>query len=69
MMLNELVKKAELAKVGIGDPFEKHRKRPLALASAARAEPDGRIAEVVLGEDARGHGQRGGDEPERPPVG
>jgi integrase len=29
-MLNELVKKAELAKVGISDPFEKHRKRPLA---------------------------------------
>jgi hypothetical protein len=26
-MLNELVKKAELAKVGISDPFEKHRKR------------------------------------------
>jgi hypothetical protein len=27
-MLNELVKKAELAKAGIADPFEKHRKRP-----------------------------------------
>ena len=29
MMLNELVKKAELAKAGIVDPFEAHRKRPL----------------------------------------
>src|SRR5262249_54823621 len=29
IMLNELVKKAELAKVGIVDPFEAHRKRPL----------------------------------------
>ena len=28
-MLNELVRKAELGKVGIGDPFEAHRKRPL----------------------------------------
>src|SRR5438045_2299795 len=29
MMLNELVKKAELAKAGISDPFEQHRQRPL----------------------------------------
>ena len=28
-MLNELVRKAELAKVGISDPFEAHSKRPL----------------------------------------
>src|SRR5262249_41555828 len=27
---NALVRKAELGKVGIGDPFEEHRKRPLA---------------------------------------
>jgi integrase len=30
MTLNELVKKAELAKAGISDPYEQHRKRPLA---------------------------------------
>src|SRR5262245_12381739 len=30
MMLAELVKKAELAKAGVVDPFETHRKRPLA---------------------------------------
>src|SRR5947208_16588082 len=29
MMLNELVRKAGLATVGISDPFEAHRKRPL----------------------------------------
>src|SRR5262249_52746415 len=29
IMLNELVKKAELAKVGVSDPFEAHHKRPL----------------------------------------
>lgn len=29
MMLNELVKKAELGKAGIVDPFEQHAKRPL----------------------------------------
>jgi site-specific recombinase XerD len=29
-MLNALVRKAELGKVGITDPFEEHRKRPLA---------------------------------------
>jgi integrase len=29
MLLNELVKKAELAKAGVVDPFEQHRKRPL----------------------------------------
>src|SRR4051794_25176540 len=29
MMLAELVKKAELAKVGITDPYEPHRNRPL----------------------------------------
>lgn len=29
MMLNELVRKAGLASVGIGDPYEQHRKRPL----------------------------------------
>src|SRR5947209_4415566 len=29
MLLNELVKKGELAKAGISDPFEEHRKRPL----------------------------------------
>jgi integrase len=29
-MLNELVKRAELGKAGILDPFEEHRKRPLA---------------------------------------
>jgi integrase len=28
-MLNELVRKADLAKVGISNPYEKHRKRPL----------------------------------------
>jgi integrase len=30
IMLNELVKKAELGKAGLTDPFEEHRKRPLA---------------------------------------
>jgi len=29
-MLAELVKKAEMGKAGMGDPFEEHRKRPLA---------------------------------------
>src|SRR5262249_47275436 len=29
MMLAELTKKAELGKVGIRDPYEKHRSRPL----------------------------------------
>jgi hypothetical protein len=29
MMLNELAKKAELAKAGISDPYEQHRRRPL----------------------------------------
>jgi integrase len=29
MMLNELARKAELAKAGISDPYEQHRKRPL----------------------------------------
>src|SRR5262245_435312 len=29
-MLNELVRRAELGKVGIVDPFEQHRRRPLA---------------------------------------
>src|SRR5690242_17752271 len=29
MMLNDLIKKAENAKLGIGDPFEKHHRRPL----------------------------------------
>ena len=29
MMLNELVKKAEMARAGISDPYETHRKRPL----------------------------------------
>jgi integrase/recombinase XerC len=30
MLLNELVKKAEMARAGICDPYEAHRKRPLA---------------------------------------
>jgi integrase len=30
ILLHELIKKAENAKVGIGDPFEKHHRRPLA---------------------------------------
>src|SRR5215475_9803048 len=29
-MLNELVKRAELEKAGVADPFREHRKRPLA---------------------------------------
>jgi integrase len=54
MMLNELVRKAELAKAGVVDPYEAHKKKPLALHLAdfevslrAAGDTDKHVHQVV----------------------
>src|SRR5947207_2024748 len=81
MMLNELVKKAELAKVGIADPFEEHKRRPplpagdcRVRAGAARQgqlRPDDQLLSEPPEEllPLAGQGPPDGRKPRRPPGG